>query len=57
MSREEVSLTYYCRAPDWYREEWFRHLREDLNWSEEKIFSWARKEERLSGLSLAIPPP
>ena len=54
---EEVRLTQYCRAPDWYREEWFRHLREELDWSEEKIFSWVRKEERRSGISLAIPPP
>ena len=57
MVREEVRLTQYCRAPDWYREEWFRHLREELDWSEEKIFSWVRKEERRSGICLEVPPP
>ena len=46
-----------CRAPDWYRAEWFRHLREELDWPERKIFSWVQKEERSSGMCLQVLAP
>ena len=42
-------------APDWYQEQWFRHVREELGWSEQKIQAWTRKMNRMNGLSMVIP--
>lgn len=45
------------RSPDWYREGWFRHLRETEGWSEEQIYSRVQKEVRNSGMGVSFIPP
>jgi len=60
LAGEEVFVTYnytIAKSPEWYRLQWFNHLREELEWSEQKIYSWSLKEYRKSGLSVEIPPP
>ena len=57
---EELFVSYnyaIAQAPDWYQEQWFEHLREDLEWSEQQIHSWACRTYNLNGLALVIPPP
>jgi len=57
---EEVFVTYnymIAKSPEWYQQLWFDHLREDQDWSEEKIYSWANKELRRSGLQVEVLPP
>ena len=37
---EEILVSYNYnigQAPDWYRHAWFSHLRDNKEWSEEKI--------------------
>ena len=37
---EEILVCYNYnigQAPDWYRHAWFNHLRDNQDWSEEKI--------------------
>ena len=55
---EELYASYnyvIAMAPDWYQEQWFRHVREELRWSEQQIQAWARKMHRINGLAVAIP--
>ena len=49
-------LKTFPRSPEWYRIEWFKHLRR-IGWSEEKILSWVEKEINRSGITVDIPPP
>lgn len=60
LAGEEVFVCYnymIAKAPEWYRLLWFIHLRDDLEWTEQKIYSWSLKEYRTSGLYVEIPPP
>ena len=52
-----ASRSWCCRSPDWYREAWFRHLREEVAWSEERIHAWVQREVRTSGIPVPVPPP
>ena len=57
---EEVFVCYnyvMALAPVWYQEQWFIHLREELQWTEQQIYSWAGKMNKLNGLTVDIPPP
>jgi len=57
---KEVLANYnysLSRSPDWYREAWFKHLRDVLQWSEEKIYSWVQREIRNSGIYVEMIPP
>jgi len=57
---EEILSNYnysLSRSPDWYREGWFKHLRDIEEWSEEQIHSWMLKEVRKSGISVNFIPP
>ena len=55
---EELYASYnyvIAMAPDWYQEQWFRHVREELSWSEQQIQAWARKMKRMNGVAVVIP--
>ena len=57
---EEVLVSYsymMAKSPDWYREQWFDNMQENLEWSEKQIYNWALKELRCSGLHVKILPP
>ena len=57
---EEVFVCYnyvVALAPVWYQEQWFIHLREELQWMEQQIYSRAGKMNKLNGLTVVIPPP
>ena len=57
---EEVLVSYNYRmvhAPQWYVDFWFTHLRENENMSEEGLYQLAKKESRLNGVLLTVPPP
>ena len=57
---EEILVSYnyrMCHAPEWYTDLWFKHLREDQNLTEEEVYQAARRESRLSQLTLSVPPP
>ena len=59
-AHEEVLVSYnyrICQAPRWYVDLWFKHLREDQNLSEETLHVMARKEARLGGFPISVPPP
>ena len=60
MAGEEIFVCYnyvMALAPAWYQEQWFKHLREELRWTEEQIHSWAARMNKLNGLTVNIPPP
>ena len=44
-------------APDWYRDLYFRHLRQVEGRSEEALYSLARRESRDPTRPLRVPPP
>ena len=49
---EEVLVSYnynVAESPAWYRAAWFSHLREGLEWSEERIQAWCDKLYRQTG--------
>ena len=54
---EEVLVSYNYKSPDWYREQWFEHMRDNLEGSEKQIYNWALKDLRSSGLHVNILPP
>jgi len=57
---EEIFVSYnyvIAKAPEWYHEQWFKHLREELEWSEQQIHSWAGRMYKLNGLNIDIPAP
>ena len=59
-TNQEVLVSYnyrICQAPTWYVNLWFKHLREDQNLSEDTLVSMARKESRLGGFPVNVPPP
>ena len=57
---EEIFVSYnysLATAPSWYQVMWFRHIREELDWSEQKIHSWLMKIFRQTGEVVAMIPP
>ena len=60
MAGEEIFVCYnyaMALAPDWYQDQWFKHVRDELKWTEEQIHSWAGRMYNLNGLSINVPPP
>ena len=56
---EEIFVSYnysLAQAPAWYKEQWFRHIRE-LDWSDHKIYSSVLKLFRQTGQLVTIEPP
>jgi hypothetical protein len=57
---EELFVSYkysLAQAPDWYIQHWCSHLREELDWSEQQIYSWVIKMYRQTGQTVAMEPP
>jgi len=57
---EEVFVSYNYdiqKAPEWYQNQWFKHLRGVLDWTEKEIVTWANKMLRKTGVPVKIPPP
>ena len=44
---EEILVSYnyvLVHSPQWYKELWFTHLRDDLEWSRSQIEQWCETE-------------
>ena len=57
---QEVFVCYNMKlayAPQWYQQQWFCHLRENLSWAETRILDWTMTRARLAGVPIEIPPP
>ena len=54
---EEIFVNYNYKlawAPQWYRDQWFAHLRTELGWSERKIQDWVQCLYRTTGILVQI---
>ncbi len=52
---DEVLVGYnyeMSHAPRWYQELWFKHLRDELDWTEEQIEAWCEKETAKTGYKI-----
>ena len=59
LAGEEILVNYgykLSHAPTWYQDLWFRHLRRDRGWAEEKIRDWVENNARMTGVFVQIPP-
>ena len=59
LAGEEILVNYgykLSHAPTWYQDHWFRHLRRDRGWAEEKIRDWVENNARMTGVFVQIPP-
>jgi len=60
MENEELLVNYnysLSNAPDWYKEKYFQHLREEENVSEEELHSLAKRKSKQFQTRLQVPPP
>ena len=56
---QEVYVNYNYKlpfSPTWYQEQFFTHLRKDLQWTENKIQQWTLNKARMAGVPIDIPP-
>ncbi|QQP37689.1 SET domain containing (Lysine methyltransferase) 7, partial [Caligus rogercresseyi] len=57
---EEITVSYnydLARAPPWYRDAWFVHLREAQGLSEEELQDLANKKSQAWGIFVEVPSP
>ena len=43
--------SYFCK------DLWFHHLRNELDWTEAKVYGWAERSYKKTGLPIDVPPP
>ena len=52
---EEIFVSYnyvIATAPEWYQDQWFSHLRHELQWSVQQIRACAKKMQKLNSSTL-----
>ena len=45
------------KAPEWYADLYFEHLRNVENLTEEAVYAWARRKSRETNINIVVPPP
>ena len=56
---QEVFVNYNYKlpfSPVWYQQQFFTHLRQNLQWTETKIQEWTSSKARMAGVPINIPP-